>query len=452
MVLFCMEPEAYPTKTVIEDLMCRTGPATIDDWTPFDGQREEFDRQFQGYSRLMLDYKSFLSMKRNSDFNPMKGNNPKPTLEAFAGDSSVAAKYFKDFCTGYKVHPEGEYIQRKGVVYEPMVEDGESGAIVSLSSLDITIEDEPDLDNQQLFDKLAYVVKWLWNKSVKEHVHYISFALVYQRLLDSRERKLTRRSFREHSLNGRLLRVDKGVISKFYHDNDQKSNYYLPAIDMLLNPSDNETRRKCLEYLSLLKELGFDPMKEDPYKYDKEFCEMLPCLYVDTEAEFKRGDAFVQQIMNAGSITVENQNKYFSIEKYETSYKSILRQMYGDISSFIRTDLGDSVDWRAQLVALVMQGYNIPEEVANQMTDYFTNIDGYIADKSTGKLFSVPAKGIAGALAGLYEYTIYLLATGDLVAVLINPITKDIQYYYSLTSEGGFGYEYIDWRRLKRAN
>ena len=146
--------------------MCRTGPATIDDWTPFDGQREEFDRQFQGYSRLMLDYKSFLSMKRNSDFNPMKGNNPKPTLEAFAGDSSVAAKYFKDFCTGYKVHPEGEYIQRKGIVYEPMVEDGESGAIVSLSSLDVTIEDEPDLDNQQLFDKLAYVVKWLWNKSV----------------------------------------------------------------------------------------------------------------------------------------------------------------------------------------------------------------------------------------------------------------------------------------------
>ena len=451
MIFLAIEPKAYPTKTVIEDLMSRDGHATSEDWSPFEGQKAEFERQFQGYAKSVLDLRSFLKLKRNPDFDPTRYR--KQTLEDYAGDSTDAANYFRWVCTGYKVDTDGEYIQRKGVSYQPMVEDGESGAIVSMSDLEVTFEEEPDLDNQQLFDKLTYIVKWLWNRSMKDHVHYVSFAIVYHRICEeSNNDTIKRHDFKKYADLGKLLRVDRGMIGVFDHDKDQKSNYYLAAIDMLINPSDSELRRMCMSFIETMKELGFSPEKEDPTKYDKEFCESLPCLYVDTESEFRRGEAYIKQIMNAGEFDFSNQNRYFNISVYEISYRAHLRAIYGDITNFIRDTGEETVDWKEQAFTIIKQSLKCNDEMAMQILDKLEISDGYVAMKGTGNPVKFNADDRNAQLNGVQDFELYLLATGDVVSILINPITRDIQYYYSLTTKGGLGYDYINWRRLQRTD
>ena len=261
-IIIQWQPQEYPTRTIIEDLMMRNGPADENSWSPFDGQAEEFSKQFQGYSRDIFSRKDFLSFGRNKDFDPMSRNPARQTLEEFP-NSTDAANYFKNYCAGYKTHPSGQYITQKGIRFQPNYEDSDTGEVAPISYFEEVIEEAPELDNRQLFDRLTYLVKLIWQASAAYKASLFSFAFAYKDIIDNSNGTANRHSFKPYSEKGRLLRIKNGELIPFFHDNDQKYSLYTDAMDLFIDKVDKHLYDRCMEFVNILTDLGFDCNRED---------------------------------------------------------------------------------------------------------------------------------------------------------------------------------------------
>lgn len=439
-------PPKYPTRTIIEDLMIRSGPATEDSWSPFDGQAEEFARQFSGYSRDIFNKREFLSLNRNKDFDPMQRRPPRQTLEEFV-DSADAANYFASYCAGYKTHPSGQYIQTKGIRLQAIYEDFDTGESAPISHFEENFEEAPELDNRQLFDRLTYLVKNIWYASLSYKASLFSFAFAYMDILNSGVSPISRRAFKKYADQGKLLRIKDNALVPFVHEADQKYVIYTNAMDLFIHRTNPTAYNTCMEFLSILNDLGFDYSRENPYEYNESFCFSIPCLYVDTDSEFMKGAAFVNQIMSGGVFRQDASNyQQVSVDKLTCAAR--VREVSDYFLTNIRTDVSNVVDWKAQLNTLLLD-WGFAGNVIGPLMEKFTVRDGIIS-LDGGSYAAITAKnGACGELCGLTEYDMYLLSTGDLLAIFIDVTTMKIKAYYSITREGRLGYAGVNWQSFE---
>lgn len=450
MITVKWQPKEYPTKSIIEDLMDRTGPAGYDDWTPFEGQRAEFDRQFSGFSRDIYSRIEFLSFTRNPDFNPQKRSNSALFLEDFS-DSSDAAAYFSQFCVGYKIDPRKSYIKTKGIKYQAVFEDSETGASDTIASFEETIEEDLNLDSERLFDRLTYLVKLIWIACDKYKANLFSFAFAYYDMQNRKRGKINRHSFKEYSENGRLFRImNDGSQIIFYHERDQKYTLYTNAMDIFVGRLDPLVYKQCMEFCSILKELGFDPVKEKPEEYTKEFCDSIPCLYVDTSMEFVKGNAFISQIKNAGGAMLPK-GKFFPISVDTNSYIARLHEAKDLLmpvleSAHLDDKPEDEVTWQEVIDAFLI-GLNVPERNRSLLIKKLSIRDNFVRT-DTGDLLPISGSSAFWELDGCNDYMIYVLDNGDLLTMVINTATYETHTYYSLSRKGNLGYDGIRWSQL----
>lgn len=424
----------------------RSGPATEDSWSPFDGQAEEFARQFSGFSKDIFSKKEFLSLNRNKDFDPMQRRPARQTLEEFV-DSTEAANYFASYCAGYKTHPSGQYIQTKGIKYQAIYEDSDTGEVAPISHFEENYEEAPELDNRQLFDRLTYLVKLIWYASLNYKASLFSFAFAYKEILDDSSYSISRRSFKKYADMGRLLRIKNGVLTPFSHEADQKYTIYTDAMDLFINRTDPSVYNTCMEFISIMNDLGFDCAKEDPYAYDAEFCSNIPCLYVDTDNEFMRGAAFFNQIQSGGLFRPDAAN-YHPIAIDKLSSAARLRDISDYFLTNVRADTSDVADWRAQISAILMN-LGFDDEVVNKMLSSFTIRDG-IVSYINGPYVPIKNKqGLCHELCGILDYEMYLLSTGDMITAFIDITTMQVKAFYSVTRKEKLGYAGIVWQPLE---
>lgn len=449
MITVRWQPEDYPTKSIIEDLMDRTGPAGPEDWTPFEGQRAEFERQFTGYSRDIFSRIEFLSFTRNPDFDPQKRANSRFRLEEFP-DSSDAAAYFSQYCVGYKINPKNSYIQTKGIRFQAIYEDSDTGASDTIASFEETVEDDLNLDKGKLFDRLTYLVKQIWVASVRYKANLFSFAFVYFDMLSKNVRKINRHSFKEYSENGKLFRIlNDGRQIIFYHERDQKYNLYTDAMDIFILKTDPPTFKHCMEFCSILQELGFDPVKENPAEYTQEFCDSIPCLYVDTSVEFVKGNAFISQIQNAGSAALAK-GVFFPIHRDKSTYIARLHEAKDLVLPILECkhiEEEEPVTWQEVIDAFLI-GMNIPEAKREGIIKSLVIRDNLVRT-SDGALLPIDGSKVFSELNGCSDYMIYVLDTGDLITMVINSTTFETRTYYSLSRKENLGYGGVKWTSLE---
>ena len=455
MVLVRKSPKSYPTKTIIQDMLERRTPAGPDDWSPFDGQADEFDRQFPPNSsaRIWMDIPSFLELRSNRDFDPrsVRGSKQK-VLEDYNGDSTAAAAYFASICTGYKKTNESPYIQRKGTTFEKLIEDEDTGNMVYGSDLHVDFEEEEtSLNTQQLFDKLTYLVKQIWQESIRCKASLFSFAFAYYQFRN--DTHISTKSFRPFADACKLLKVHNGTLSAFVHEDDQKYTIYPAARSIFLDKSNPRVYRMCDEFLQILVELGFDPAKEDPWKYDAEFCTNLPCMYVETETEFTRGEAFMRQILHED---VDSDEYFYPIDIVEGfGYISRIHGLANIVLNAIRTS-DDGVAWERQLAYCVLEQIGaVPTEeverdnaVAKMMPAIKAGTyikDGIVYDKDKGVPYVIDGQLHS---ANSKQFRFYILSSGDLIAMFMNKITLEVKSLYSIMQKGDLGNGRAHWRRL----
>ena len=183
-------------------------------------------------------------------------------------------------------------------------------------------------------------------------------------------------------------------------------------------------------------------------KYTKEFCDNTPCLYVDTEAEFMKGAAFLSQIQNAGGISLSDTSKFFSIGDIDKiTYTTRLHEAKELFMSSIRTDVKDIVGWKDTIKAL-LSDLGFAEVVADMVVNKLHIQDGFVKQINDNAFPVIESKGRCGKLSGIIDYNLYVLETGDLMAVFLNPATYEIRIYYSLTRKEKLGYAGIVWQHL----
>lgn len=454
MVLVRKAPTPYPTKTIIQDLLERRTPAGPDDWTPFDGQLDEFDRQFppNSYKRMWVDTQSFLKSEGHSDFNPKSVRGCKySTLEEFP-DSTAAAKYFSNICTGYKKEAKGKYIQRKGTTFEGLVEDEETGNMVYGSDLHVEFEEEElNLNAQQLFDKLTYLVKQIWQESVKYKASLFSFAFAYYKVRNLVD--FSEKSFKAFADAGKLLKLRNNVLSCFSHFEDQKQQYYPAARALFVYKTNPRVFQMCDEFLQILVELGFDPEREDPWRYNAEFCNNMPCMYVETETEFTRGEAFMRQILHDD---IDSEEYFYPIDIVENfGYVSRIHGLANIVLNGIRTT-EDSEPWERQLAYCILEQIGrIPaddKELEQAIMKMMPAIkestcirDGIVYDKNKGVPYVVDGRLLG---LGMKQFRFYILSSGDLIAMFMNKITLEVRSLYAIMQKGDLGNGRAKWNRL----
>lgn len=457
MITLKWQPKAYPTKTIIEDLMDRTGPATEDCWSNFDGQKEELDSQFNGYAKNIFSRVEFLSFKRNTDFDPLRLKPARERLEDFP-TSEEAAAYFRQYCIGYKLNTKGSYMQTKGIRYQPMYEDSDTGEVNTIASFEETYNEAPELDRRQLFDRLTYLVKMIWFYSIERSANLFSFAFAYWDMLKTNT-VISRRAFRKYADAKRLFRIRvvkdpsrAGVyMEPFDHDEDQKYRLYTDAMDIFIYRADTEVYKICIEFCRILEELGFDCSKEDPSEYTPEFCHSLPCLYVDSTVEFMRGAAFISQIENAGYAD-NPQNKFVFVGADKAACTTRLhraKNLYLEAmkGSYFREESG--VDWQDVILAILTE-LGITDEVKRRSVLKGLVIrNDMVYNDATNEPLGLDYTEQCGALEGCTGYKLYLLSGGELMTVLLNPITRETKIYYSIPRKEKLGYGGIVWRQLE---
>lgn len=332
----------YPSKSIIEDIAFRTGPATDDCYTPFDGCAHILNKQYKGIAATYFDAKTFLRGDHNDDFSPLEiSSRPCEFLEDLP-DMEEVEKYLNYYCTGYKNHNGTTYKANRFGYAAALEQDNNTGEWVSPAMRETYFENR-DLSRIEAYERAPYVIKRLWEYSLLMSVNLFEMAVVFKRLTeDGMVRKLTRSSFQY--FNFHKLGRDGEVVKIFEHAKDLKCDYYGPALDLFVIPepatlTDVQKKAKsiAMEYLQILDTLGIKADDESRAVYDKQYCESLRCLYIPTDE-----DADVADLIFNNALTTTNFFKkksdiiggvVYMPDEEDSVHMELLRKAYDSILS-----------------------------------------------------------------------------------------------------------------------
>lgn len=295
----------YPSKTIIEDLVTRDGPADENSFTPFEGRKEMLESQFSGRQRNKFKLKEFLSYCSPRDLNPSRVVETKVTgmlveqtgvvgsyltLEDMMEDgieNPGVAKYLQDLCVGFKKDNTSPY--NRNVEYQTITisnRDGDDGEIEEKMLL--TRTDYEEISNEEyenILREIPYLIKSIWSYSKLYKANLFSFMFAYQDIRDKKRKDPTITDFADYSTY--LLKSDGTYVRPFSHADDNKYTIYPAVTKIFLQPSRHSAEFDlCAKYLKYLKILGIDYHDEDPMDYNNKFVNSLLCTYVPNNDEY----------------------------------------------------------------------------------------------------------------------------------------------------------------------
>lgn len=295
----------YPCKTVLEDVATRIGPATEESWTPFNGKKDELNKQFRGDAAHTFRIEDFISHNANLEFVPRKSKAKKyvggmelnevdetlDTLESFmteSGEHPKILQWFQNCCAAYRMHKTSPF--RRG--------DKMYGNISVASSDDDSIMDprmfqtiEPmyslgqeDYDNA--LKRLPFYIKAIWQQSRLYWVDLFSFARGYKILMDNSNNGVI--TVRDWALVETYALDKHGNHTKrFTHSTDIKTPKYTDALQIFLQPDlHREVFGLIISYLELCKTLGIEIARQEPCPFNNDNVSKLVSTYLPSMEEY----------------------------------------------------------------------------------------------------------------------------------------------------------------------
>lgn len=295
----------YPSKTVIEDLVTRDGPADKNSFTPFEGKKAMLESQFSGRQRNRFKLKEFLSYCSGRDLNPSRVVETKVdgmlvtktgvvgkyiTLEDMMVDgveNQGAAKFLQDLCVGFKKDNTSPY--NVNADYQTITitnRDGDDGEIEEKMLINRTdYEEISNLEYEEILREIPYLIKSIWSYSKMYKSNLFSFMFAYQDIRDKKRKYPTITDFADYPTY--LIKSDGSYARPFSHSDDNKYTIYPKATKIFLQPSRHAAEFDlCNKYLKYLRILGIDYHDEEPLDYNNKFVNSLLCTYVPNNDEY----------------------------------------------------------------------------------------------------------------------------------------------------------------------
>lgn len=342
--------QAYPNRSVIEDLLKRTGNPTKDSFTPFTGLAHIIDEQFRGSSINKFNMDDLVSYACSSkmDLDPKqvhrqavlnglelidKESAGYTYLEDMTDDEASVKKWLEMVIVGYKKNSNSPYnMQREQYTNFVYDNDGEADDEKNF------LTEENDLDRDVYFrtiDEIPYLLKIMHNRSKGMNAHLFSFTRAYAIIRRTKsDAEIVPRDFDGYT----LYRVDSmgGFDRRFDHAKDNRSNDYRNALAFIrgANPHDY-AYKACMKLISCLETIGVDIQNEDPSEYGNMFIDRLQCNYLATNAEYYSSYADADQEL----IMALSPDKLFKVDILNHAMDSDDVDTQEDIISYIKTGL-----------------------------------------------------------------------------------------------------------------
>lgn len=300
----------YPSKTVIEDLIDRTGKPDENSFTPFDGKAWIIQEQFSGTQADQFSMYEFKKHIAGRDFNPtvvkirkrdgglesnegeLAGFRNLEDVVAFGHDNVTIDKYIIMLCVSFKKDAGSSYRQHKNYQYVQVFENPDDGE-TETEAEQLLKESDGDLDpitRENTLNELAYIIKILWNQSKKYQCNLFSFALVYAEIIKSRHKYDVRgKDFKDTDIY-MLYRNNSGGARntrRFVYQNDHTTAVYNQGISIFTTPGSYQVPYGlCEKFLACLRVLGIDPKQIDPLQFNDEFVRSILCTYLPNNNEY----------------------------------------------------------------------------------------------------------------------------------------------------------------------
>lgn len=296
----------YPSRSIVEDVITREGPADENSFTPYLGCRHVIQQQF-GRKEGNFNLKEFLLYVSSQDFDPTRVKKNVDELEEdeiggsldkeLAGfttlesveDSMFVEQHIINLIIGYKKNKDSPY-RRDEIKDVEYYRDEESGEMISPAEL-VVKKENVDLDHHiEIQKKFPYLLKVLHNGSIYYGIHLLSFMRAYECVKDT---KWTPADF---GAQGVYKMERSGVIGrKFIHAEDNKvPDYYPFGRKWAAGEYSNDMYYKAgQEFLSICSFLGIDLRTENPLDYDKEYIDSIICTYIANNEEYVENYGYV---------------------------------------------------------------------------------------------------------------------------------------------------------------
>lgn len=432
---------SYPNKSILEDLITRTGPATDDCFTPFEGKQKVIESQFVGNWKVRYKQADFLKYSLNTykDLNPsrMRKISSDSMLQEVDAPTGMYTTLEDLFVNGIENPNVNAYVVQMCVGYKkngksPAKETRETYTYTLQNNDDqmeeekfLQIRDDENLSNEdfeEVVKELPYVMKSIWSYSKQYKANLFSFIFAYIDIM-SRDRKrkyVNITDFQDYHTF--LLKSDGTFVREFVHANDNKYVIYPNVTKIFIYPDEHVAEfGLCKKFIDILRILGIDYRDENPYEYTNEFINSIVCTYLPSNEEYfneyKDVDIEIMIALKPENIfNVAKSNMYMNTfkESYEFDYNQSayfvterikLAYRMGEISDNVLSDRSEEVFKIVKLVLTIEAKKSV--EVPTQFLTFESN--GLLHFKKDlllldGKYF--------GKFNGRYDYKVALTKYG----------------------------------------
>ncbi len=451
----------YPAKTVLEDVSTRIGPATEESWTPFNGKKDELNKQFRGDAAHTFRIEDFISHNSNLEFVPRKSKAKKyvggmelnevddslDTLESFmteSGEHPKILQWFQNCCAAYRMHKTSPFRHNDKMYGNISVTNSDDDSVMDPRMFQViepmyTLGQE-DYDNA--LKRLPFYIKAIWQQSRLYWVDLFSFARGYKILLDSSNNGVI--TVRDWALVETYALDKHGNHTKrFTHSTDIKTPKYTDALQIFLQPDlHREVFGLIVSYLELCRTLGIEIEKQDPCPFNNDNVSRLISTYLPSMEEYVN----YYGIVDSEVIYAIKSSNIFSKKKIDIYQDRNLDIADNKKYEFLRlaTDrleiIRETLSWRfdANLAPVIMGDFDCAKELVKT---YFKLIYGQVVDIDS----SITAKDMFVYTAGrpleldatpflseddeLYNATVLVTVFGSIMLNLAsNQIMKCMPY------------------------
>lgn len=298
--------EAYPSKSIIEDVVTRDGPATGSSFTPFKGKKDVIESQFSGSQRHKFKLNDFLLYVQNRDLDPSRATVAEvhgmleESTRTVAGyrtledmirngvESDYVEKYIKMMCVGFKKDKESPYRKNRDKYTRTVRNlDGDDDEVEEKYLLNRLEENISNEEYEETLRELPYLIKSIWSYSKQYQGNIFSFAFAYADIIANNggNMNVSIQDFRNYPTY--CINRDGTFKKQFNHGDDNKYTIYPKLTKIFIAAgSHSNVYNTCVKFLNSLKILGIDYRDEDPLQFNNDFMARLVCTYLPGNKQY----------------------------------------------------------------------------------------------------------------------------------------------------------------------
>lgn len=293
----------YPSKSIVMDLLSRSGLPDKYSFTPWSGCADILHKQFENScTDVVVTAEDIWESQNGVDFSADKSraddSGVNRDISAYEIkdyyrmiediDEEWARKYIENIIIGYKSHNNGIIARRKDEQVINKVYDDETGDFIDVSDL---IEKEKDFSTEEIISakkKLPYLLKQLQMGSIEMRGSLLSFIIAAEKFFSNHENE----EFRpRHAISLGVYRMNKwGEINGRFVDTDNSGEPFRTLFRWVCGRVETDSERLYYstyqELLRVLNVLDIDITQEDPTEYQADFIDKAVCTYLASNEEF----------------------------------------------------------------------------------------------------------------------------------------------------------------------